>query len=92
MLILLIELTIFSGCDHWGWSSKHRMSPNFHEDASGVSGEWVVDCLELWPPVSGPGISIAMIKILISRDSSLLWGIGVVNANLCGMNEIYSLS
>jgi len=80
------------GFDYWWRSSKHGMSPNFHEDTSGVSVEPGIDCLKLWPPVSGPTISIAMIKILFPRDSSLLRGFGVLSADLYGTNEICSLS
>jgi len=68
------------------------MSSNLHEDASSISVEPGVDCLELWPPISRPRISIATIKILIPIDSSILRGVRVVSADLRGMNEACSLS
>ena len=67
------------------------MSPHLYENATSVCGKSGVDCLELWPPISGARISVTTIEILIPRDSSLLRGVGVVNANLCGTNEVRNL-
>jgi len=98
MPILLMELTIFSGvlgfrgCGHWWRSSEHGISLNLHEDTFGVYGEPGVNCLKLRPPFSRLGISVATIKILIPRHSSLLQRVRVVSTDLCGTNEICNLS
>ena len=68
------------------------MFPNLYEDVSGINGEPGVDCLELCPPMLGAGISITMIEILISRDSSLPRAVGVVSTDLRNTNEVYGPS
>jgi len=46
----------------------------------------------LWPFFLGAGIPITTIEILIPRDPSLLRGVGIIDADLCGTNEICGLS
>jgi len=67
------------------------MSPNLHEDASGVGSKPRVNCLELRPPCSRAGISMTTIEILIPQDLSLLRGIEIISVDLYGSNEICGL-
>jgi len=72
-----MKLAVFPGilrlrwCGHGQRSSEHRMSPNLHEDVSGVGGKPRVNYLEMWSPFPGAGIPITTIEILIPRDPSL---------------------
>jgi len=95
---LFMKLAVFSGilrlkgCGH-GWrSSEHGMSPNLYEDASSVGSKLRVICLELQPPFPGARVIITTIQILIPRDPSLLRGVGIISADLCGANVIRGLS
>jgi len=65
--------------------------PNLHEDASCVGSKPRVNCLELQPSVPLAGIPVTMMEILIPWDPSLLRGIRIVSADLCGTNEICGL-
>jgi len=90
-LAILPGILWLRGCGHRRRSSKNGTSSNLHEDASGVSGKSGVDRLELRHPLLRAGIFVTTIYILIPQDLSLLRGVGIVDADLGGSNEVCGL-
>ena len=81
-----------SSVQSWLPVLEHGMSPNLHEDAFGIRGEPGIDYFELLPPISGTGISVPTIGILIPRDPRLFRSVIIIDTNLFGADRVCGLS